>query len=190
VTKTVIDDNQIEDESNFSGSWDWFACDGRDQIALFDNGGMRHLPRTVKCDRRTTERLAAYFLEEAIERCQYSLRSNVEEDFGGWEKVLDRDEFLDFYGGTARKGLFTYNTQHIYGVDTAEVAKQLGVFSDATKHYYDLDGSASYYLVTLPEQPLHLYDLPVEIAEMVARVRSPFPFGTTTHFKESETMLW
>jgi hypothetical protein len=51
-------------------------------------------------------------------------------------------------------------------------------------------GSASYYLVTIPERPLHLSDLPVEIAEMVARVRSPFPFGITTHFKESETMLW
>lgn len=30
---------EIQDESNCGGSWEWFACDAQEQIALFDNGG-------------------------------------------------------------------------------------------------------------------------------------------------------
>jgi uncharacterized protein RhaS with RHS repeats len=60
----------------------------------------------------------------------------------------------------------------------------------ATLHIYDMDGTASYYVVAIPERPLHLTDLPDEIAEMVSRVRSPFLFGTTTHFKEVDTLEW
>lgn len=182
--------NEIEDESNCGGSWEWFACDENGHIGCFNNAGLRHLPKTVKRDRLVAERLAAYLLEEIADRGGYSLRENVEVEFGGWEKIVDMDEFLRLYGGIARKGLYAHNTQHIYNAEAAGAAKRLGVFSPATQHIYDLDGSASYYLVTIPEQPLHLYDLPGEIAEMVARVRSPLPFGATTHFKESETMLW
>ena len=136
------------------------------------------------------ERLATYFLEEAADCCGYSLRDNVEVDFGGWGKLVSKEEFLDFYGGIARKGIFAHNTQHIYTAEAAESAKRLGVFSPATQHIYDLDGTASYYLVAIPEHPLHLTDLPPEIAEMVSIARSPFLFGVTTHFSEVETMKW
>jgi len=180
--------DEIEDESNFCSGWDWFACDAEGRIGHFDNGGLRHLPRTVKGDRQLTERLEEYFLEEAPDRCGYRVH-DVQDDVNEWKRVLDREEYLKKFGGIARKGVFSHDTQNIRGREEAEAAKRLGVFSAETQHIYDINGSASYYLVTLPEQPLHLYDLPVEIAEMVARVRSPFPFGTTTHFKESETML-
>ncbi len=186
------DNNEIDDATLYIEGLEWFACDEKDQIGHFDTLGLRHLPRTVKADRCTAEQLMAYFLEQAADRCGFSLREKVEEDFGGWEskKITNKADFIEHFGRISRKGIFSHNTQPVYRAEAAEAAKQFGVFSPATEHIYDLDGSANYYLVTIPEQPIHLYDVPGEIAEMVARVRSPFPFGTTTHFKESETMLW
>ncbi len=55
--------NEIEDYSNFCSGWEWFARDEEGRIGRFDNGGLRHLPQTVKSDRQVTERLAAYFLK-------------------------------------------------------------------------------------------------------------------------------
>jgi hypothetical protein len=91
--------NEIEDYSNFCSGWEWFACDTEGRIAGFDNGGLRHLPQTVKRDRQVAERLAAYFLEEAPDRGGYSIRDKVEADFGGWERVVDKELFIEFYGG-------------------------------------------------------------------------------------------
>jgi hypothetical protein len=188
----VIGSNEIDDATLYIEGLEWFACDEEDRIGHFDTLGLRHLPRTVKSDRRTAERLIAYFFEEAKDLCEFSLRDKVEGDFGGWEskKITNKADFIEHFGRISRKGLFSHDTQAVYRAEAAEAAKRLGVFSPGTEHIYDLDGSASYYLVTIPEHPLHLSDLPNEIAEMVARVRSPFPFGVTTHFKESETMLW
>jgi hypothetical protein len=186
----VCDENEIVDETNFCSGWEWFACDEEGKVGYFHNGGLRHLPKTVKSDRRATERLAIYFVEELNDRCGYSLRQGVEEDFGGWKRIINREEFLKTYAEVARKGIFTHKTQHIYGAEAAEAARQLGVFSEETKHIYDLEGSAGYYLVAIPKCPLHLSDLPREIAETISRVRSPFPFGATTHFAEVQTMKW
>lgn len=186
------ENNTIDDATLYIEGFEWFACDELNHIGHFDTLGLRHLPRTVKEDRRTAERLMSYFADDAKERCTFSLREKVEEEFGGWEsnKITSKAAFIEHYGRIARKGIFSYNTQPVYSAEAAESANRLGVLSPATRHIYDLDGSASYYLVTIPENPLHLTDLPDDIAEMVARVRSPFPFGITTHFKESETMLW
>jgi len=188
----VDDANEIDDATLYIEGLEWFACDEENRIGHFDTLGLRHVPRTVKADRRAAERLIAYFFEEAKDLCEFSLRDKVEEDFGGWEskKITNKAEFIEHFGRISRKGIFSHDTQPVYRTEAAEAAKRLGVFSPATQHIYDLDGSASYYLVTIPDRPLHLRDLPVEIAEMVARVRSPLPFGITTHFKESETMLW
>lgn len=182
--------NEIEDYSNFCSGWDWFACDAKGQIGHFDNGGLRHLPRTVKINRQVAEQLAVFFLEVAPDRGGYSIRDKVEAEFGGWEKVVDKQLFLETYGGVARKGVFSHNTQNLRALEEVEAAKRLGVFSAATQHIYDIDGTASYYLVAIPEHPLHLTDLPPEIAEMVSRVLSPFLFGVTTNFSEVETMKW
>jgi len=182
--------NEIEDYSNFCSGWVWFAYDGEGHIGLFNNGGLRNLPQTVKSDRRVTERLAEYFFEEASDRCGYSIRDKVEDEFGGWDKIVNKQLFLETFAEIARKGIFTHKSQNLRNREEVEAAKQLGVFSPATQHIYDLDGTASYYLVAIPERPLHLTDLPSEIAEMVSRVRSPFPFGATTHFSEVETMKW
>lgn len=188
----LTENNEIDDATLYIEGLEWFACDEEGRIGHFDTLGLRHPPRTVKTDRRTAERLNTYFSEEIKDRCGFSLRDKVEEDFGGWEsgKITNKAEFIEHFGRISRKGIFTHNTQPVYRAEAAEAAKYLGIFTPTTQHIYDLDGSASYYLVTIPEQPLHLYDLPEEIAEMVARVRSPFLFGATTHFKESETMLW
>jgi len=184
--------NEIDDATLYIEGLEWFACDEENQIGQFDTLGLRQLPRTVRGDRRIAERLIAYFCEEAKDLSGFSLRDKVEEDFGGWEskKITNKTAFIEYFGRISRKGIFSHNTQPVYRAEAAESAKRLGVFSPETQHIYDLDGTASYYLVTIPDQPLHLYDLPGDIAEMVARVRSPYPFGTTTHFKESETMLW
>ena len=184
--------NEIDDATLSIEGWEWFACDEANQIGHFDTLGLRHLPGTVKGDRRTAERLIAYFLEEAKDICGFSLRDKVEEDFGGWEskKITNKAAFIEHYGRISRKGIFSHNTQPVYRAEAAESAKRLGVFSPATQHIYDLEGTASYYLVAIPERPLHLTDLPPEIAEMVSRVRSPFLFGATTHFAEAETMKW
>lgn len=184
------DNNEIEDYSNFCSGWEWFACDGQGRIGFFDNGGLRQLPQTVKSDQRITERLAMYFLEEAPDRCEYSVRENVEAEFGGWGNVVDKQLFVDYFGRIARKGIFSHNTQILRPLQEVEAAKRLGVFSTATQHIYDLDGTASYCLVAIPELPLHLADLPPEIAKMVSRVCCPFSFGAVARFSEVETLKW
>lgn len=157
--------NEINHEEEFCNSWDWFAVDENGHIGHFDTGSFRHLPRTVKGSRLETEKVAYYFTKEAQDICGFRVRDNVEFDFGGWSNVIYPDLFPGSFGDMARKGVYSHDTQNVYT-------------------------SSIYYLVTIPDRPLNLAELPEDIAELVSRVRSPFLFGQTSHFKETDTLEW
>jgi len=158
--------NEITTSEEFTRDWDWYACDQEGHIGHFTTAGLRCLPKAVKEDRAAAERVVNFFLNDASETGNFIVRPGVETDAGGWDKPGARDRYLKSFAEMARKGMFSYNTQMIHG------------------------SRGGYYLVAIPEHPMHIADLPLEIARLVRRVRAPLLFANTDHIAEADTLLW
>jgi hypothetical protein len=158
--------NEITTSEEFTRDWDWYAHDLEGNIGHFTTAGLRCLPKALKEDRAAAERVVNFFLHDASETGSYNVRPGVETEAGGWDKPGARDRFLKSFAEMARKGTFSYNTEMIHG------------------------SRGRYYLVAIPEYPIHIADLPPEIARLVCRVRAPLLFATTDHIAEGDTLLW
>jgi hypothetical protein len=156
---------EIDEGEEFSRDWDWYAVDLDQQIGHFTTAGIRSLPSSVKRDRCATEAVGVYF-QELARTCGYSIRTAAEADAGGWKTVAIRARYLQSFTDMAARGLFSYNTQLVYNAE------------------------AKYYLVAVPECPLRLSDLPLNIRQMVSRTRASVCFGATEYISERETLRW
>jgi hypothetical protein len=157
---------QIDTTDELTIDWDWYACDDGGNVGHFTSAGLRLLPHSAKLDRELTERLTRYFFHEAKDCSGYSVRTGVEADAGGWKKPGSRDRYLHDFAAMARQGLFSYNTEMRHGRD------------------------ARYFLVTIPERPLRVTDLPPDIRQGVCRLHAPLLFDGADYISETNTLGW
>jgi hypothetical protein len=154
----------ISADEQHDRDWDWYATDRGGMIGHFTTAGIRALPKTVQFDRDAALFLIQYFDVEAPKSSAYVVRPGVEADAGGWKNESDREQQLRSFVDMAAVGLFSYDT-FTYGPD-------------------------QYYLVALPNKPLHIDELPFEIRRLVARTRSMRLFTETIYIAEAETLDW
>ena len=154
----------IEYAEEFTRDWDWYAVDQDGYIGHFTSAGMRTLPKSVKNDREATELIAKYFFEQAPVKGGWSLRAEAEKDCGGWEKQGVQRYVRDF-ALMATKGLFSFDTDLIHG-------------------------NERYYLVGIPERPLHVSDLPINIREILSRTMASFRLKNCAYINGPTTESW
>jgi len=154
----------IEHSEELTRDWDWYAVDQDGYVGHFTSAGMRRLPKSVKSNREWAELVAKYFFEEAPVRGGWSLRAGAEQDCGGWEKQ-GRERYVRDFALMATKGLFSFDTDLIHG-------------------------EGRYYLVAIPERPLRVDDLPLNIKEMLSHTTSALRSRNCPHIYGPITESW
>lgn len=137
---------RIDESEEFGRDWDWFAVDLDGNIGHFTIAGLRALPETILRDQDAAERLIRYFDERAT-TTGFSVRATAEVDSGGWG-TGGQERFIRSFAEMSSKGLFSFNTEMIHGPD------------------------ARYHLVTRPDHPLRIEDVPDEIQKVLGRTRA------------------
>jgi hypothetical protein len=155
----------IGNEEEFTRDWDWYAVDQDGHIGHFTSAGMRTLPESVKNDRETTEVIAQYFFEEAPILGGWSVRAEAERDCGGWEKQ-GFERYVKDFAFMATKGLFSFDTDLVHGEE------------------------GRYYLVAIPERPLHVNDLPVKIKTLMSRTAALLRLSNCPYIAGQITKPW
>jgi hypothetical protein len=155
----------IDDAEEFTRDWDWYVVDQDGHIGHFTNAGMRTLPKSVKNDREATELIARYFFEQAPVTGGWSVRAAAEKDCGGWERQ-GFERYVRDFALMATKGLFSFDTDLVGGQQ------------------------ARYYLVAIPERPLHVSDLPLNIKELVSRTASSLRLSSCHYIAGQTTEAW
>ena len=155
----------IGDDEEFTRDWDWYALDQDGHIGHFTSAGMRTLPKSVKNDRETTEAIARYFFKQAPIIGGWSVRAEAEKDCGGWEKQ-GFDRYVRDFALMATKGLFSFDTDLIHGE------------------------GGRYYLVAIPERPLNVKDLPVNIRALVSRTAALLQLSSCPYIAGHTTEPW
>lgn len=156
---------RISDEEEVTRDWDWYAVDEFGVIGHFTTAGFRKLPAVIKGDFEAAEKCIHYF-DEAQARSAYSVSGDLEKEVGAFKGDQERQRYLQSFAQMAERGLFSFDT------------KPLG------------SGPGWYYLVASPRHPLHIDELPPEIAELVCRVRADRPFSAGVRVAESDTLNW
>jgi hypothetical protein len=156
---------QIEYDEEHTRDWDWYAVDLQGKLGHFATAGFRSLPIGFKNDLEGTERCIQYFFEEATVRCDFLVRTGLERDAGNFKTLDQRDRYPKFFAEMGRKGLFSFDT---------ELTPPPG----------------KYFLVTTPQRPLFIDQLPADVRGIVARIRAPFRFEEKIYIDEVETMAW
>jgi hypothetical protein len=156
----------IKDNEDFVRDWDWYAVDEEGHIGHFTTAGLRLLPVNVREDRERLESLERYFFETAPVVSGWTVRKGVEVDAGGWKDAAKRDRYLRFFVEMASKGLFSYDTELVRSV------------------------TARYFLVSAPESPLTINDLPESVKNWISRTRAPLRFREAIYISEADTTLW
>lgn len=154
---------EIDLSEEFTTDWDWFAVDAEGRIGHFTTAGMRSLPRTVKQDKEATLALIDYF-GKAPKSIPYVVRPEAKRDADGWPNDAARSWYLRDFIQMASAGLFSYDTY--------------------------TDGRSDYFLVAFPISPLRVDQLPLEIRDLVIRVKSPLAFSKSTYISEVDTRDW
>jgi hypothetical protein len=124
---------------------DWFAIDGYGFVGHFATGGFGPVPTSV--EKNALDVITEYFRTRAL------ICSEVVES-PGWEQAADvpvsdvrrRELYLRDYSFFAARGLFSYSTPGNW---------------EAPLHYFR---------VTMPEPPLRVSELPLEIRDPLSRV--------------------
>lgn len=155
----------IRDEEEFTRDWDWYAVDQDGHIGHFTSAGTRTLPKSVKNDREATETIARYFFEQAPIIGGWSVRAEAEMDCGGWVKQ-GFERYVRDFALMATKGLFSFNTDLIHGDE------------------------GRYYLVAIPERPLHINDLPPNIRALVSCTAALLRLSSCPHIAGRTTDQW
>jgi len=155
---------RISETEEFARDWDWFAVDAAGNIGHFTTAGLRALPESVRSDREGAELLLSYF-EATESKTGFSVRPEAKTDSGGWG-LGGQERYLKSFAEMSGKGLFSYDTQMLHGPE------------------------AQYYLVTRPDRPLVMTDLPEEIRSLLARTVSSVQLDHSEYIAESETLTW
>lgn len=155
---------QIDDDEEFACDWDWFAVDTDGHIGHFTTAGLRPLPKSVKRDKKESELLIQYF-EKSKPTSNFLIRPQAKFDSGGWG-LGGKDRYIKSFADMSTKGLFSYDTEMI----RAPIAR--------------------YYLVTVPERPLQIDEVPDVIRKLLRRTMASVKFVQTGYIPESETLSW
>jgi hypothetical protein len=157
---------EISDEEEFTRDWDWYAVDECGAIGHFTTAGFRRLPLAIKSDFEAAERCSKYFFDEAAVTTAYSVSGDLVNEVGNFKDDKERQHYLRSFVQMAERGLFSFDTKPLIAVP------------------------GRYYLVASPENPLHINELPSDIAGLVCRVRASRPFSVEAKVPESETLTW
>jgi hypothetical protein len=153
----------IDDAEEFTRDWDWYVVDQGTHWPLHQR---RHEdPKSVKNDLEATELIARYFFEHAPVTGGWSVRAAAEKDCGGWERQ-GFERYVRDFALMATKGLFSFDTDLVGGQQ------------------------ARYYLVAIPERPLHVSDLPLNIKELVSRTASSLRLSNCHYIAGQTTEAW
>jgi hypothetical protein len=150
--------SEIADDEMFATDFDWFAVDRDGCIGHFTTAGLRRLPESVRISRPRLERLREYF-ECCPSVGRSILTAGLEKERGFGGRPLNWMSFLDM----AARGLYSYDTELV--------------------HEFGL-----YYRAATPEKPIHLNDLPAEIAEALSATALEICFRESERIEEAQTL--
>lgn len=119
----------------------------------------------MRADKEAALRLIEYFDHEAPKRFPYVVRAEAEHDSGGWQSEPARDRYLRSYVEMASAGLFSYDTP-------------------------TSGSNTDYFMVAYPQHPMKVNEIPVEIQELVNRIKLSFLFSKTPYIPEGDTLAW
>ena len=131
---------------------DWFAPDKEGAIGHFTTGGFGVLPRSVASSKEDLERVSKYFNSLPPNRGAPILSAKAKEIIATKDEKA-RTAYLQDYLKAASRGLYSFNYQHIGR------------------------RPAPYFLVAIPERPLYVTDLPLDIQEVLKRTILPNVFS-------------
>src|SRR5215469_184191 len=155
----------IDDVEEFTRDWDWYAVDQGGYLGHFTSAGMRALPKSIKNDREAAQLIAQYFFEQAPVTGGWSVSSEAEKEAGG-SKKQGFERYVKDFALMATKGLFSFNTELVHGSE------------------------GRYYLVAIPETPLHIDDVPVNIRGLVSRTAASLRLPDCPYIAGQTTKMW